>query len=269
MAKLQTNDVTTSSIKVETRLHDGTTNFNAFKLQRDVVATKNMCNDDDKAVALITSLRGVVGNRPNNVGSKTWIVEPYKECTKDNIIIGKAIVPPVNNLIPVWVSNPTSATTKVCEGDIIAQCQTAEYMINHQAEVPKTCAKISQEAEILVKRWTSKLDEQRKKYPKKFLLENLSIFDAVTNSAYPVPGEKFILDIDASAEGLGSVLSQQIAKPIYPPDENVNAILTAIEKEERPTCEEIARESPITKAYWDQWQSRIVEDGCLWRIWHN
>uniref|UniRef100_A0A1A9Z683 CCHC-type domain-containing protein n=1 Tax=Glossina pallidipes TaxID=7398 RepID=A0A1A9Z683_GLOPL len=38
---LQTNEVTTSSIKVKTPLFGSTTNFNAFKLQFGVVATKN------------------------------------------------------------------------------------------------------------------------------------------------------------------------------------------------------------------------------------
>lgn len=67
--------------------------------------------------------------------SKTWVVEPNKECTKDIIIIGNAVVSPVNNLTPVWVLKLTSVTTKVHKGDIIAQCQTAEYVINHQTEI--------------------------------------------------------------------------------------------------------------------------------------
>ncbi|KAL9907525.1 uncharacterized protein ACN427_003636 isoform 1-T9 [Glossina fuscipes fuscipes] len=58
LTKLQTNDVTTSSIKVKTPLFDSSTNFNTFKLQFGVVATKNMWDDEEKAVALITSLRG-------------------------------------------------------------------------------------------------------------------------------------------------------------------------------------------------------------------
>uniref|UniRef100_A0A1A9V7V7 Uncharacterized protein n=1 Tax=Glossina austeni TaxID=7395 RepID=A0A1A9V7V7_GLOAU len=58
LAKQQTNDVTTSSIKVKAPLFDGTTNFNAFKPQFGVVAAKNMWDDDDKTIALITSLRG-------------------------------------------------------------------------------------------------------------------------------------------------------------------------------------------------------------------
>uniref|UniRef100_A0A1A9V4L9 CCHC-type domain-containing protein n=1 Tax=Glossina austeni TaxID=7395 RepID=A0A1A9V4L9_GLOAU len=60
--------------------------------------------------------------------SKIRVVEPSKECTKDNIIFGKAVVLPVNNLIPVRVLNPTSDTTKVQKGDIIAQCEKAEYV---------------------------------------------------------------------------------------------------------------------------------------------
>ncbi|XP_037887540.1 uncharacterized protein LOC119636310 [Glossina fuscipes] len=58
MAKLQINDVTTRSMKVKMPLFDGTTNFDVFKIQFGVVATKSMWDDDDKAVALITSLRG-------------------------------------------------------------------------------------------------------------------------------------------------------------------------------------------------------------------
>uniref|UniRef100_A0A1A9VGU2 CCHC-type domain-containing protein n=1 Tax=Glossina austeni TaxID=7395 RepID=A0A1A9VGU2_GLOAU len=37
--------------------------------------------------------------------SKIWVVEPSKECVKDNIFIGKAVVSSVNNLIPVRVLN--------------------------------------------------------------------------------------------------------------------------------------------------------------------
>uniref|UniRef100_A0A1A9V860 Uncharacterized protein n=1 Tax=Glossina austeni TaxID=7395 RepID=A0A1A9V860_GLOAU len=42
LAKRQTREVTTGSIQVKTPLFDGTTNFNAFKLQFGVVVTKNM-----------------------------------------------------------------------------------------------------------------------------------------------------------------------------------------------------------------------------------
>uniref|UniRef100_A0A1A9ZDS9 Retrotransposon gag domain-containing protein n=1 Tax=Glossina pallidipes TaxID=7398 RepID=A0A1A9ZDS9_GLOPL len=57
LAKQKTTDVTTSSIKVRTPVFGGTTNFNAFKLQCGLVARKNMWDDDDKALALISSLR--------------------------------------------------------------------------------------------------------------------------------------------------------------------------------------------------------------------
>uniref|UniRef100_A0A1A9V2V7 CCHC-type domain-containing protein n=1 Tax=Glossina austeni TaxID=7395 RepID=A0A1A9V2V7_GLOAU len=63
--------------------------------------------------------------------------------------------------------------------------------------------------------------------------------------------------------------SKEDMRSVQMADEDLNAILKAIEKEGRPTWEEISRESPITKAYWAQWQSLIVEDGCLWRIWHS
>uniref|UniRef100_A0A1A9ZYB0 CCHC-type domain-containing protein n=1 Tax=Glossina pallidipes TaxID=7398 RepID=A0A1A9ZYB0_GLOPL len=114
--------------------------------------------------------------------SKIWIVEPSTGCTKDNIIIGKAVVSPVNNLIPVRGLNPTSDTTKVQKGDIIAQCKKAEYVVNHQVEIPKTCSKISPEAEIFIQRWTRNLDEQQKINAKKFLLENWTIVAGVTSS---------------------------------------------------------------------------------------
>ncbi|XP_037897546.1 uncharacterized protein LOC119642465 [Glossina fuscipes] len=86
--------------------------------------------------------------------------------------------------------------------------------------------------------------------------------------AYLVTGVKFILDTDASTEGLGSVLSQQIdgneknenkggvaicwtivetngsfskedIGSAQMADEDLNAILKALEKEKRPTWEEI------------------------------
>ncbi|XP_037896545.1 uncharacterized protein LOC119641780 [Glossina fuscipes] len=113
--------------------------------------------------------------------NKTWVVELNKEYTKDNIIIGKAVVSPVNNLIPVRLLNPTNVTTKIHKGDIIAQCQKAEYVVDHQAETPKTRPTVSPEAEILIIGWTSNLDEQQKKYAKKFLVENWSIFADGTN----------------------------------------------------------------------------------------
>uniref|UniRef100_A0A1A9UFE8 Uncharacterized protein n=1 Tax=Glossina austeni TaxID=7395 RepID=A0A1A9UFE8_GLOAU len=102
---------------------------------------------------------------------------------------GKAVVSPVNNLIPVRVLNPTSVTTKVHKGDIIAQCQKAEYMINHQRAVA-ICQTIVE------------------------------------------PNGNFYKENMHSAQITG---------------EDLNAILEAIEKEERPILEEIARERPITK----------------------
>uniref|UniRef100_A0A1A9V0Z5 Retrotrans_gag domain-containing protein n=1 Tax=Glossina austeni TaxID=7395 RepID=A0A1A9V0Z5_GLOAU len=114
--------------------------------------------------------------------STIWVVEPSKEYTKDNIIIGKAVVSQVNNLIPVRVLNPTSDPTKFQKGDIIAQCQKAENVVNHQVEILKTCSKISPETEIFIQKWTSNLDEQQKRYSKKLLLENWSISAGVASS---------------------------------------------------------------------------------------
>uniref|UniRef100_A0A1B0AIN5 Uncharacterized protein n=1 Tax=Glossina pallidipes TaxID=7398 RepID=A0A1B0AIN5_GLOPL len=94
--------------------------------------------------------------------------ESSGECTKDNIIVEKAVVSPVNNLIPVPVFNPTKVTREVQKKDIIAQCQKAEYVVNNQAETPKPYSKISAEAEILIKRWTTNVNEQQKNMPKSF-----------------------------------------------------------------------------------------------------
>uniref|UniRef100_A0A1A9VE53 CCHC-type domain-containing protein n=1 Tax=Glossina austeni TaxID=7395 RepID=A0A1A9VE53_GLOAU len=126
--------------------------------------------------------------------SKIWVVEPSEECTKDNIIIGKAVVLRVNNLIPARVLNPTSDTTKVQKRNIIAQCQKAECVVNHQIKIPKTYSKISPEAEIFIQRWTSNQNEQRKRYAKNFLLENWSIFAGVTSSGDRTYIEKHVIN---------------------------------------------------------------------------
>uniref|UniRef100_A0A1A9ZWM9 Uncharacterized protein n=1 Tax=Glossina pallidipes TaxID=7398 RepID=A0A1A9ZWM9_GLOPL len=64
----------------------------------------------------------------------------------------------------------------------LTQRQKVEYVVNHQVEIPKTCSKLSPEAEIFIQRWTSNLEEQQKRYAKRFLLENWSVFARVTSS---------------------------------------------------------------------------------------
>uniref|UniRef100_A0A1A9V2N4 Integrase_H2C2 domain-containing protein n=1 Tax=Glossina austeni TaxID=7395 RepID=A0A1A9V2N4_GLOAU len=193
LAKLQTNDVTTSCIKSE-------------------------------AIVWATAIQEIRL-------SKTWFVEPSKKYTKDNIIIGKAVVSPVNNIIPVRVLKPTNDTTKFQKGDIIAQCQKSDYVVNHQVKIPKTCSNISPEAEIFI-----------------------PAAEEICQKTIMEPNGNFSKEDMCSAQTA---------------DEDLNATLKAIEKEERFTWAEISRESPITKAYWAQWQSRIVDDGCLRRIWHS
>lgn len=46
-------------------------------------------------------------------------------------------------------------------------------------------------------------------------------------------------------------------------------IIEAKEKNERPTREEISSENPIIKAYWAQWNSLKLVDGCLYRTWES
>uniref|UniRef100_A0A1A9VHR5 Uncharacterized protein n=1 Tax=Glossina austeni TaxID=7395 RepID=A0A1A9VHR5_GLOAU len=150
---------------------------------------------------------------------------------------------------------PNQRYNKFQEGDIIAQCQKAEYVVNHQVEIPKPCSKISPEAEIFIQRWTSNLEEQQKRYAKKFLLENRSIFAGATSSGGAVICRTIV-------ESNGNFSKEDI-RSAQMADKDLNAILKAMEKEERPTWEEISRESPITKMYW---QSLIVEALRLWRM---
>uniref|UniRef100_A0A1A9ZHR1 Peptidase A2 domain-containing protein n=1 Tax=Glossina pallidipes TaxID=7398 RepID=A0A1A9ZHR1_GLOPL len=56
--------------------------------------------------------------------SKIWVVEPSKECTKDNIIIGKAVVSPVNKSISVRI------LPKICRSKPAANKGGMRYFIN-------------------------------------------------------------------------------------------------------------------------------------------
>jgi len=46
-------------------------------------------------------------------------------------------------------------------------------------------------------------------------------------------------------------------------------IIEAVKHGKRPEWEEISGEPPIAKAYWAQWQSLVVEDGVLYRVWES
>uniref|UniRef100_A0A1A9X2Q8 CCHC-type domain-containing protein n=1 Tax=Glossina brevipalpis TaxID=37001 RepID=A0A1A9X2Q8_9MUSC len=57
ITNLQTNGIPSGS-KLKTPLFDGTSSFSAFKFQFNVVATRSDWDEEEKAAALITSLRG-------------------------------------------------------------------------------------------------------------------------------------------------------------------------------------------------------------------
>uniref|UniRef100_A0A1A9X2Q7 Peptidase S9 prolyl oligopeptidase catalytic domain-containing protein n=1 Tax=Glossina brevipalpis TaxID=37001 RepID=A0A1A9X2Q7_9MUSC len=67
--------------------------------------------------------------------SRTWVVEPAKNCTTDTIIVGKAVVTPINNLIPVRVINPTRERKKIYKGTTIVLCQKVEFIIDHKEDM--------------------------------------------------------------------------------------------------------------------------------------
>uniref|UniRef100_A0A1A9ZWQ2 Peptidase A2 domain-containing protein n=1 Tax=Glossina pallidipes TaxID=7398 RepID=A0A1A9ZWQ2_GLOPL len=71
--------------------------------------------------------------------SKTWVVGSTKECTKDNIIIGKAVVSLVNNLIPMWVlacncrpyrANESVTITVKKQGDTIPVMRSPDFALS-------------------------------------------------------------------------------------------------------------------------------------------
>ncbi|ROT65393.1 hypothetical protein C7M84_016626 [Penaeus vannamei] len=69
---------------------------------------------------------------------------------------------------------------------------------------------------------------------------------------YPDPASPYLLDTDASAEGLGAVLSQWMeASP------------------ERPGWPQVTAESPVTKHLWQQWAMLRLENGVLQRRWDD
>lgn len=52
-------------------------------------------------------------------------------------------------------------------------------------------------------------------------------------------------------------------------DEDLNVIIKGKANDVRPTWEEMANKSPVAKAYWTQWQTLSLHDGCLYRIWES
>ncbi|CAD6998461.1 unnamed protein product [Ceratitis capitata] len=52
-------------------------------------------------------------------------------------------------------------------------------------------------------------------------------------------------------------------------DPDLELIMHGLEVNRRPSKEQMAAESPITKAYWAQWKSLELIFGCLHRVWEN
>ena len=52
-------------------------------------------------------------------------------------------------------------------------------------------------------------------------------------------------------------------------DPDLAIILQFKEQGQRPTWNEIADKTPTVKAYWTQWDSLTIEEGCLKRIWES
>jgi len=52
-------------------------------------------------------------------------------------------------------------------------------------------------------------------------------------------------------------------------DTDLVKIITAKERDERPDWKDISKESPVVKAYWAQWQSLHIINGCLYRQWES
>ncbi|GBN91988.1 Retrovirus-related Pol polyprotein from transposon 412 [Araneus ventricosus] len=119
-----------------------------------------------------------------------------------------------------------------------------------------------------------------------------SLKQALTSSpilTYPRTDKDFILDTDASNEGIGAVLSQNTgneerviaytsARAWIPGLREIQkaqledpAIKPILEKKlaERPSWQEIAPESPATKRYWALWDSLHLKDGVLYRKWES
>lgn len=52
-------------------------------------------------------------------------------------------------------------------------------------------------------------------------------------------------------------------------DPILGKIVTALERNKRPTWEEVSSEAPMIKAYWAQWDSLELKDGLLYRTWES
>ena len=52
-------------------------------------------------------------------------------------------------------------------------------------------------------------------------------------------------------------------------DSDLRKIIEAKKNNQKPTIQAISSESPITKAYWAQWNSLQLINGCLHRMWES
>ncbi|GBM81623.1 hypothetical protein AVEN_82351-1 [Araneus ventricosus] len=108
---------------------------------------------------------------------------------------------------------------------------------------------------------------------------------------YPRIDKDFILDMDVSNEGIGAVLSKNIGNvehviayfrksldpwsscEIQKVQLEYPAIKPILKKKlnsaHRPSWQEIAKESPVTKRYWALWDSLHLKDSVLYRRWES
>ena len=72
----------------------------------------------------------------------------------------------------------------------------------------------------------------------------------------------------AIRDTLGSIHTKEEWKKAQRADVNIQPIIQwKEESSERPQWEAVAPCSPVTKMYWAQWKSLVIEDGILYRLW--
>ncbi|XP_037897301.1 uncharacterized protein LOC119642276 [Glossina fuscipes] len=151
---------------------------------------------------------------------RIWVIEPNKECTKDSIIIGKAVVSPVKNLIPRNAKKPNVNVRSCCSA-----------MVTQFQRTRRTAGQVD---------W------------KTAILEN--------------KGGVVICRTIVEPNG---VFSKEDMTSAQKADKDLNAILKALEKQERPTWEGFQEKVRLRRRIGLSGKAIIVEDGCLWRIWRS
>jgi len=73
-----------------------------------------------------------------------------------------------------------------------------------------------------------------------------------------------LISINSSERWSSELLQQEQER-----DPDLRKIVEAMRSGQRPNKQEISGESATTKAYWAQWQSLKLHDGCLHRVWES